>query len=310
MKNILVTGGAGFLGSHLCHALLERGDNVICLDNLSTGSMTNLPEHCDRFQFFLHDICKPFTPVVHIDVIFNLACPASPEQYQKDPVQTTKTCVLGILNLVEMAKNHDSVLVHTSTSEIYGEPDTVPQEETDWGRVNPIGIRSCYDEGKRCAESLLFDFNRQKNIKIKVARLFNTYGPMMAKNDGRVISNFIIQALKGLPLTVYGSGMQTRSFCYVSDTITGLLDFADTDPEVIGPVNIGNPDEVSILGLAKKIIIKTKSTSSVEFRSLPQDDPTRRVPDIQKARMLFDFNPSISLDDGLGKTIAYYRNRI
>ncbi|WP_302785189.1 UDP-glucuronic acid decarboxylase family protein [Bilophila wadsworthia] len=309
MKTSLVTGGAGFLGAHLCRELLKKGHKVICIDDLSTGNINNIPNRIKNFQFFLHDICSPFEASEHIEEIYNLACPASPLNYQgKNAIQTTKTCVLGALNILELAKVHGATVLQASTSEVYGEPLVSPQRETDRGNVNPIGIRACYDEGKRCAESLFFDFFREEGIKVKVVRLFNTYGPMMSINDGRVVPNFICQALRGDNITVYGDGSQTRSFCFVHDTISGIVRMMESDSHITGPVNIGNPEEITILELAKTIIEKVRSSSKIVFRPIPDDDPTRRVPDIGKASALLGFKPTTSLDEGLELTIPYYIN--
>lgn len=297
------------MGAHLCRELLERGHKVICIDDLSTGNIRNLPESDGFFQFFRHDICFPFETSGHIDEIYNLACPASPLNYQgKNAIQTTRTCVLGALNMLEFAQRHGSTILQASTSEVYGEPLTSPQREADRGNVNPIGIRACYDEGKRCAESLFFDFYREKGTKVKVVRLFNTYGPMMSINDGRVVPNFICQALRGEDITVYGDGSQTRSFCFVRDTISGIISMMESDSYVTGPVNIGNPEEITILELAKTIIEKVRSSSKIVFRPIPDDDPTRRVPDIGKASAFLGFKPTTSLDEGLELTIPYYIN--
>ena len=307
-KRILVTGGAGFLGSHLCGRLLERGDSVICLDNYFTGSKDNVLRFMGNPQFELlrHDVTFPL--YVEVDEIYNLACPASPVHYQHDPVQTTKTSVHGAINMLGLAKRTGARIFQASTSEIYGDPLIHPQTEDYWGNVNPIGRRSCYDEGKRCAETLFFDYRLQHNLLIKVARIFNTYGPNMHPNDGRVVSNFIMQSLKGEPITIYGDGSQTRSFCYVDDLIEAILRFMQTDDEITGPINIGNSKEHSILELAQKIIEKVGSKSKLEFKPLPQDDPIQRRPDISKAMKLLDWEPQVDLDEGLGKTISYFEN--
>ena len=312
-KKILVTGGAGFLGSHLIDRLLARGDKVICVDNLYTGSEVNIKHHFSNknFEFRNHDITIPFDVVV--DQIYNLACPASPVHYQSDPIQTLKTCVLGAMNMLELAKTLQIPILQASTSEVYGDPLVHPQVETYWGHVNPIGIRSCYDEGKRCAETLFFDYHRQHNVDIRVVRIFNTYGPRMDPNDGRVVSNFIVQSLQGEDLTVYGDGLQTRSFCYVDDLIEGFLRFMDIPPSdpldmnVTGPINLGNPDEFTIAELAAKVLAKTGSSSIIKRMPLPSDDPTQRKPDIGQAKMhLGEWTPQVSLDEGLQKTINYF----
>lgn len=307
-KRILVTGGAGFLGSHLCGRLLERGDSIICLDNYFTGTKDNVLQHIENPQFELlrHDVTFPL--YVEVDEIYNLACPASPVHYQHDPVQTTKTSVHGAINMLGLAKRTGARIFQASTSEIYGDPLIHPQTEDYWGNVNPIGRRSCYDEGKRCAETLFFDYRLQHKLLIKVARIFNTYGPNMHPNDGRVVSNFIMQSLKGEPITIYGDGSQTRSFCYVDDLIEAILRFMQTDDEITGPINIGNSKEHSILELAQKIIEKVGSKSKLEFKPLPQDDPIQRRPDISKAMELLDWEPQVDLDEGLGKTISYFEN--
>lgn len=305
-KRILVTGGAGFLGSHLIDRLLERGHEVLCVDNLFTGSKRNI-SHLHghpRFEFMRHDVSYPLS--VEVDEIYNLACPASPIHYQHDPVQTTKTSVLGAINMLGLATRLRCKIFQASTSEVYGDPTVHPQPEAYWGNVNPIGIRSCYDEGKRCAETLFFDYHRQHGIEIKVARIFNTYGPRMHPADGRVVSNFIIQALSGDPITIYGDGSQTRSFCYVSDLIDGWLRLMETPPEFTGPVNIGNPTEFTMLELARLVIELTGSGSSVEHRPLPQDDPRQRQPDISVARSELGWEPTVQLREGLTRTIAYF----
>ena len=305
-KRILVTGGAGFLGSHLIDRLLERGDEVLCVDNLFTGDKRNI-DHLNghpRFEFMRHDVS--FSLYVEVDEIYNLACPASPVHYQHDPVQTTKTSVLGAINMLGLAKRLRCKIFQASTSEVYGDPSVHPQHESYWGNVNPIGFRSCYDEGKRCAETLFFDYRRQHRLSIKVARIFNTYGPRMHPADGRVVSNFIIQALKGQAITVYGDGSQTRSFCYHTDLIDGFLRLMDTPQEVTGPVNIGNPNEFTMKQLAQTIIELTGSRSAIEYRPLPADDPTQRQPDITLARDLLDWEPKVQLTEGLTQTIAYF----
>jgi UDP-glucuronate decarboxylase len=307
MKKILVAGGAGFLGSHLCERLLARGDDVLCVDNFFTGARANIAPlmgHA-RFEFLRHDVTFPL--YVEVDEIYNLACPASPVHYQFDPVQTTKTSVIGAINLLGLAKRTKAKILQASTSEVYGDPETSPQVESYWGRVNPVGVRSCYDEGKRCAETLFFDYYRQHRLRIKVARIFNTYGPRMHPNDGRVVSNFIVQALRGEDLTVYGDGAQTRSFCYVDDLIKGLMALMDSDDAVTGPINLGNPGEYSMRALAEKIMAMTNATGKIVARPLPADDPKQRRPDIAQARALLNWSPILSLDEGLAKTIAYFR---
>lgn len=302
----MVTGGAGFLGSHLCDRLLERGDEVVCVDNLFTGSKRNI-EHLHanpRFEFMRHDVTFPL--YVEVDQIYNLACPASPVHYQHDPVQTTKTSVHGAINMLGLAKRVRCPIFQASTSEVYGDPTVHPQPEAYWGNVNPIGIRSCYDEGKRCAETLFFDYQRQHGLVIKIARIFNTYGPRMHPNDGRVVSNFIVQALQGKPITVFGEGQQTRSFCYVDDLIDGFVKLMDTEDGFTGPVNLGNPGEFTIRELAEKIIELTGSQSRIEFRPLPSDDPLQRQPDIGLAQAKLNWAPTVQLEAGLVKTIAYF----
>jgi UDP-glucuronate decarboxylase len=305
-KRVLVTGGAGFLGSHLCERLLERGDDVLCVDNFFTGTKDNvahlLPH--SRFELMRHDITFPL--YVEVDEIFNLACPASPIHYQFDPVQTTKTSVHGAINMLGLAKRVKAKILQASTSEVYGDPEVHPQVETYWGRVNPIGIRSCYDEGKRCAETLFFDYYRQHKLRIKVARIFNTYGPRMHPNDGRVVSNFIVQALQGEPITLYGDGRQTRSFCYVDDLIDALVRLMDTPADFTGPINLGNPVEFEIRNLAELVIKLTKSKSKLSSQPLPSDDPTQRQPDISLARKILRWEPTTALEAGLVKTIAYF----
>jgi UDP-glucuronate decarboxylase len=305
-KRILVTGGAGFIGSHLCDALLARGNDVLCIDNFFTGPRSNLAHLLDHPSFELqrHDVTFPL--YVEVDEIFNLACPASPVHYQHDPVQTTKTSVHGAINMLGLAKRTRAKILQASTSEVYGDPAVHPQPEEYWGNVNPIGPRSCYDEGKRCAETLFFDYHRQHKLRIKVARIFNTYGPRMHPNDGRVVSNFIVQALKGQPITIYGDGMQTRSFCYVDDLVDGLLRLMDSPDAVTGPINLGNPGEFTMLELAQRVIALSGSRSKLEFRPLPQDDPRQRKPDIAKARDLLGWTPRENLEAGLTKTIAYF----
>lgn len=312
MKKILVTGGAGFLGSNLCKRLLtENGENqVICLDNFFTGRRENIEKLFanEKFKLLEHDIINPLPLDFTVDEIYNLACPASPLQYQKDPVYTTKTSVFGIINMLELAQRCNAKLLQASTSEVYGEPEVHPQVENYRGNVNPIGIRSCYDEGKRCAESLLFDYHRMYGAKIKVVRIFNTYGPNMDPRDGRVISNFIMQAMKNKDITMYGDGSQSRSFCYVDDLIDGIIKMMATDDSFIGPVNLGNPEEITMLDFAKKIIALTRSSSSLMFGDLPPDDPPRRRPVISLAKKNLNWEPKIMLDEGLARTIAYFKN--
>jgi UDP-glucuronate decarboxylase len=305
-KRVLVTGGAGFLGSHLCERLVARGDEVLCVDNMFTGSRSNIGHLLDRpnFEFMRHDITFPL--YVEVDQIFNLACPASPIHYQHDPVQTTKTSVLGAINMLGLAKRLKARILQASTSEVYGDPEVHPQPETYAGKVNPIGFRSCYDEGKRCAETLFFDYYRQHRLEIKVVRIFNTYGPRMHPDDGRVVSNFIVQALKGQDITIYGSGSQTRSFCYVDDLIEAMLRMMDSEAKTIGPINIGNPSEFSIMALARMVIGLIGSKSKIIALPLPPDDPKQRRPDIALAKEKLDWEPKVSLVDGLGHTIAYF----
>lgn len=305
-KRILVTGGAGFLGSHLCEKLVSAGHEVLCIDNFYTGSKGNLSGllRCPRFELMRHDITFPL--YVEVDEIYNLACPASPVHYQHDPVQTTKTSVHGAINMLGLAKRIKARILQASTSEVYGDPEVHPQDESYWGRVNPIGPRSCYDEGKRCAETLFFDYRRQHNLSIKVARIFNTYGPRMQPNDGRVVSNFIVQALTGRPITIYGDGKQTRSFCYVDDLVDGLVRLMDTDDGITGPINLGNPVEFTMTELAETVIELTGSKSSIEFKPLPTDDPRQRQPEISRARDTLGWSPTVQLRDGLGKTVAYF----
>jgi len=305
----MVTGGAGFLGSHLCERLLEAGDEVLCVDNFYSSTrdnVTHLLEH-PHFELMRHDVTFPL--YVEVDEIYNLACPASPVHYQHDPVQTTKTSVHGAINMLGLAKRVGAKILQASTSEVYGDPEVHPQTESYRGSVNPIGPRACYDEGKRCAETLFFDYWRQNQVQIKVARIFNTYGPRMHPNDGRVVSNFIVQALAGEPITVYGEGAQTRSFCYVDDLIGGLMKLMATRKEETGPINIGNPHEHTILELAKKVIALTGSRSKIEYRPLPADDPLQRRPDISRAKKVLDWAPATPIDQGLGRTIAYFRSR-
>ncbi len=306
-KRILVTGGAGFLGSHLCDRLLEQGHEVLCVDNLFTGTKRNL-DHLHgnpRFEFMRHDVTLPL--YVEVDEIYNLACPASPVHYQRDPVQTTKTSVHGAINMLGLAKRLRCRIFQASTSEVYGDPEVHPQTEDYWGHVNPIGPRSCYDEGKRCAETLFFDYRRQHSLEIKVARIFNTYGPRMHPYDGRVVSNFILQALRGAPITIYGGGRQTRSFCFVDDMIDGMLRLMETNGDVTGPINLGNPQESSIRGLAETVLRLTQSESKLVFGPSPTDDPMQRQPDISAARETLAWRPTVALEDGLERTICYFR---
>ena len=307
-KRILVTGGAGFLGSHLCERLLDAGHEVLCVDNYYTGRRSSIAHLLDnpRFEIMRHDICFPL--YVEVDEIYNLACPASPIHYQFDPVQTTKTSVHGSINMLGLAKRTKAKIFLASTSEVYGDPSVHPQPESYWGNVNPIGPRACYDEGKRCAETLFFDYHRQHGLKIKVARIFNTYGPRMHPNDGRVVSNFIVQALKNEDITIYGDGSQTRSFCYVDDMVSAFIALMNSGDEMTGPVNLGNPDEFSILELARKVIEMTGSRSSIVFLPLPADDPQQRRPDISLAKSALHWEPTIRLEAGLVRTIEYFRS--
>ena len=307
MNSTLVTGGAGFLGSHLCDRLIARGDDVLCADNFFTGDKRNIAHLLDekRFELLRHDVTFPL--YVEVDRIFNLACPASPVHYQHDPVQTTKTSVHGAINMLGLAKRTGARILQASTSEVYGDPEVHPQTEDYWGRVNPIGIRSCYDEGKRCAETLFFDYHRQHQLEIKVVRIFNTYGPRMHPNDGRVVSNFIVQALRNQDITIFGNGMQTRSFCYVDDLIDAMVGMMDSSADFTGPVNIGNPGEFTMLELAEKVIALTRSRSKLVFHPLPQDDPKQRQPDIALATQRLGWTPKIGLEEGLSKTIDYFR---
>ena len=309
-QTILVTGGAGFLGSHLCDRLVERGDNVICLDNFFTGDKRNIAHlfGLSNFELVRHDVTFPL--YVEVDQIYNLACPASPVHYQSDPVQTTKTSVHGAINMLGLAKRTGARILQASTSEVYGDPEVHPQTEDYWGRVNPVGTRACYDEGKRCAETLFFDYWRQHRLEIKVARIFNTYGPRMHPDDGRVVSNFIVQALKGLPITIYGEGKQTRSFCYVDDLVEGLIGLMNSEATITGPVNLGNPNEFTIGELADKVLAQTGSGSKIELKPLPEDDPQQRQPDITLATKLLDWNPKVDLEAGLDTTIEYFRGQL
>jgi UDP-glucuronate decarboxylase len=305
----MITGGAGFIGSHLCERLLADGHEVLCVDNLFTGRRVNIAKLLDNhaFEFMRHDVTFPL--YVETDEIYNLACPASPVHYQFDPVQTTKTSVHGAINVLGLAKRTKAKVFQASTSEVYGDPTVHPQVESYWGNVNPIGPRACYDEGKRCAETLFFDYYRQHKLNIRVARIFNTYGPRMLPNDGRVVSNFIVQALKGEPITVYGKGDQTRSFCFVSDLVEGFVRFMAAPDTVTGPMNLGNPVESTILELAEKVIQMTKSSSKIVHKPLPQDDPVRRKPDISQARNTLNWEPKVSIDEGLAQTIDYFRRQ-
>ncbi|WP_170402108.1 UDP-glucuronic acid decarboxylase family protein [Ruegeria arenilitoris] len=306
-KRILVTGGAGFLGSHLCDRLLEQGHEVLCLDNLFTGSKRNI-EHLlgnTRFEFLRHDVTFPL--YVEVDEIYNLACPASPVHYQHDPIQTTKTSVHGAINMLGLAKRLKCKILQASTSEVYGDPAIHPQREEYWGNVNPIGIRSCYDEGKRCAETLFFDYHRQIGLQIKVARIFNTYGPRMHPSDGRVVSNFVTQALTGGPITIFGDGTQTRSFCYVDDLIDGIIKLMNSEDDVTGPVNLGNPVEFSMNELANTVLRLTGVETSIDYKPLPDDDPKQRRPDITLAKNVLGWNPQIQLEEGLHSTVCYFQ---
>jgi UDP-glucuronate decarboxylase len=309
IKKILVSGGAGFLGSHLCERLLGAGHEVICADNCFTGDKGNVYSLMNnpRFEFIRHDITFPL--YVEVDEIYNFACPASPIYYQFDPVQTTKTSVHGSINMLGLAKRLKAKILQASTSEVYGDPEVHPQPENYWGKVNPIGVRSCYDEGKRCAETLFFDYHRQHNLRIKVVRIFNTYGPRMHPNDGRVVSNFIVQALKGEDITIYGDGRQTRSFCYVDDLIEGIIRMMNSEDHFTGPLNIGNPNEFTILELAEKIITLSASKSKLIFKPLPPDDPRQRRPDITLAREKLSWEPKTQLSEGLMRTIEYFKKR-
>ena len=306
-KRVLVTGGAGFLGSHLCENLLKQGFEVLCVDNFYTGCRTNIAHLVSNpmFEILRHDVCFPL--YVEVDEIYNLACPASPIHYQFDPVQTTKTSVHGSINMLGLAKRIKAKILQASTSEVYGDPSVHPQKEDYWGNVNPVGLRSCYDEGKRCAETLFFDYYRQNHLRIKVARIFNTYGPRMHPNDGRVVSNFIMQALQGQDITIYGDGSQTRSFCYADDLIDGLIKLMSSDDDFTGPVNLGNQNEITMLDLAQRVINLTGSKSQIVYQPLPEDDPRQRQPDISLAKAKLGWEPKTKLEDGLKKTIEYFR---
>ena len=310
MKRILVTGGAGFLGSHLCDKLIAQGHEVLCVDNYFTGSKNNIAYLLDhpRFELMRHDVTFPL--YVEVDEIYNLACPASPIHYQWDPVQTTKTSVHGAINMLGLAKRVKAKILQASTSEVYGDPEVHPQPESYWGKVNPVGIHSCYDEGKRCAETLFFDYWRQHSLRIKVVRIFNTYGPRMHPNDGRVVSNFIVQALRGQDITIYGDGSQTRSFCYVDDLLEAMVLAMNTGDDFTGPVNIGNPGEFSMLELANSVLRLTGSQSKISFKPLPADDPKQRQPDISLAKRTLGWEPGIPLEDGLKETISYFRKSV
>jgi UDP-glucuronate decarboxylase len=306
LRRILVTGGAGFIGSHLCERLLAQGHDVLCVDNFYTGGKHNIRPLLDQpyFELARHDVTFPL--YVEVDEIYNLACPAAPIHYQFDPVQTTKTSVHGAINMLGLAKRLRVPILQASTSEVYGDPEVHPQTEDYWGRVNPIGVRSCYDEGKRCAETLFFDYRRQHRLSIKVARIFNTYGPRMHVHDGRVVSNFIVQALRGEPITIYGDGSQTRSFCYVDDLVEALVRLMATPDEVTGPINLGNPAELTVKALAERVVALTGSRSRIEYRPLPEDDPKQRQPDIALARSTLGWEPTTPLEDGLAQTVAYF----
>jgi UDP-glucuronate decarboxylase len=306
-RRVLVTGGAGFIGSHLCERLLDEGFDVLCVDNFFTGSRRNIAHLLPnpRFEVLRHDVTMPL--YVEVDQIYNLACPASPIHYQRDPVQTTKTSVHGAINMLGLAKRVKARILQASTSEVYGDPEVHPQHESYWGRVNPVGIRSCYDEGQRCAETLFFDYWRQHALEIKVMRIFNTYGPRMHLNDGRVVSNFVVQGLRNQPITIYGDGTQTRSFCYVDDLVDGMVRLMASPAELTGPVNVGNPGEFTMLELAQEVIALTGSTSEIVFRPLPEDDPKQRQPDISLAKSVLGWEPSVALREGLAETVEYFR---
>ena len=309
-SRVLVTGGAGFVGSHLCEVLLRAGNEVLCVDNFYTGRRENIVHLLadPNFELLRHDVTNPL--YVEIDQIFNLACPASPVHYQADPVQTTKTSVHGAINMLGLAKRTGAKIFQASTSEVYGDPEVHPQQESYWGKVNPIGLRACYDEGKRCAETLFFDYHRQHSLQIKVARIFNTYGPRMHPNDGRVVSNFIVQALTGRPITIFGSGDQTRSFCYVDDLVEGIVKLMESNPAITGPLNLGNPSEFTMQALANLVKELVGSKSKIVFKPLPIDDPKKRKPDISAAKSCLEWTPSVSLEQGLRNTIAYFERRL
>ncbi|MNJ96920.1 UDP-glucose 4-epimerase [compost metagenome] len=306
-KRILVSGGAGFIGSHLCERLLKDGNEVVCMDNFFTGDKSNIVHLLQNpyFELVRHDVTEPF--LAEVDEIYNLACPASPVHYQYNPIKTIKTSVMGAINMLGLAKRVNARVLQASTSEVYGDPKVHPQQEGYWGNVNPVGIRSCYDEGKRCAETLFMDYHRQHHIAIKIVRIFNTYGPRMHPQDGRVVSNFIMQALQNKDITIYGEGNQTRSFQYVDDLVEGMIRMMATEKSFIGPVNIGNPNEFTILQLAEQVILQTESKSKIKFLPLPQDDPQQRKPDIELAKKSLDWNPNVQLEEGLSKTIAYFK---
>ncbi len=310
MKRILVTGGAGFIGSHLCERLLNENNEVLCLDNYFTGSKSNIVHLLNNpfFELVRHDVISPF--FAEVDEIYNLACPASPIHYQFNPIKTTKTSVMGAINMLGLAKRIKAKILQASTSEVYGDPEIHPQKEDYWGHVNPVGIRACYDEGKRCAETLFTDYKIQNNVKIKIARIFNTYGPRMHPSDGRVVSNFIVQALEGKPISIFGKGEQTRSFQYIDDLVNALIRLMNTDDSFTGPVNIGNPQEFTIMELAEKVLKMTQSKSEIKFHPLPSDDPIRRQPDISLAKKTLEWEPIIPLDEGLKKTIEYFKNTL
>ena len=309
-KRVLVTGGSGFIGSHLCTRLINSGCDVLCLDNLYSGEKENIAHLLDSpyFEFVRHDVTFPF--YAEVDEIYNLACPASPIHYQRDPVQTTKTSVHGAINMLGLAKRTGAKILQASTSEVYGDPEVHPQTEDYWGNVNPIGIRSCYDEGKRCAETLFMDYHRQHEVKTKIVRIFNTYGPRMHPNDGRVISNFMVQALQNKDITIYGDGSQTRSFCYVDDLVDALISMMATDDSVTGPINLGNPSEITIAEVAKMIVAVTQSKSNIRYMDIPLDDPKRRKPDIATAQKMLDWSPSLELENGLKMTAEYFKRKI
>lgn len=312
MKTIVVTGGGGFVGSHLCERLLAAGERVLCVDNFLTSSPDNIAHLKSNPNFVLieHDIIEPLFIDEPVHQIYNLACPASPVHYQYNAVRTIKVNTIGVINMLGLARKHGATILQASTSEVYGDPEVHPQVEEYRGNVNPIGPRACYDEGKRCAETLCFDYRRMHGLGIKIVRIFNTYGPRMALNDGRVVSNFIVQALRGEPITLYGAGSQTRSFCYVTDLVDGLVRLMNTPPEITGPINVGNPDEYTVKQLAEAVVGLTGSVSEIVYRDLPEDDPTRRKPDITKAKQILEWEPTVGLEDGLQKTIAYFKTKV